>query len=585
MKYLFAIIAVILAICAGATYLSYPTVGSPVPIIYWVTDPNPVRGWQVLRFHEWLITHHYSKTFHLKTLAEVRAFKQKHWSLGLEEAIIAENPGAQKIFPNAVPALRVAEHTMHTKGQGDKNTQWRGEKTIPKLTKADLPMTVHVPELELRIDTGNRATTKELIQGVAGVGSDLMDEQGGGSIRYFHAMGLTADVTKAAKRLGFDPSHTWRSIRPEITIPNANGQRRQYAFPCNVTVSLLWVNKQTFAKFHQPLPPQEWSIDTFTKRGKAFVKAANKPGQRQKYFFANTVDALTLARSLGVSVFNETMTRCTLNNPHYVKALSLLFKWTYQDHLLPTSAQSSAFSTASGYGGSTFALFEQGNYAMVLSGRWALIGFRKDNQDRLAAGQKPLQLTAVQEPNGGFPNGISDTRAAIVYAGGHHQNLADLFLAYLASKRYNLSVVRSADGLPPNPKFTKVKEFQNPPDHPGEGDVSEKFANAERTIGIGRAYSPFVLDFTVQRVMSNAVGAVLNERLTPKQAAAHAARDLNTDIQRDIQSNPKHRALYEKLIKQQRKIDRLRQAGKKVPWKLIDNPFLKRYYQFKGWAE
>ena len=304
------------------------------------------------------------------------------------------------------------------------------------------------PEMELRLDVANRDVSKMIIQGVSGVGGDAMDIGSGAGLRYFQAVGLLKDVTDWGRELGFDPGRTYAAMEPEITLDG-----RQYMFPCNVYLHLYWVNRATFRKYGQPQPPKRWDFEEFERRGKEFVEAANPPGRHRTVFFANQISATVMHRSLGLSIFNETLTRCALNDPRYVETLKRKRKWIYEDRILPSRADIESFATESGYGGSTLQLFNSGNYAMFLMGRYALIQLRQFGN---------LELGVSHPPYGDFPNTSIGTRAAAIYTGSPHQQLARYFLAFLASEEYNMQIVRDADALPPNPRYTETTAFAHP---------------------------------------------------------------------------------------------------------------------------
>src|SRR5690606_3131273 len=135
------------------------------------------------------------------------------------------------------------------------------------------------------------------------------------------------------------------------------GGWRQYQFPCNVVAPMFFVNREAFRQYGQPLPPRQWTIEEFEKRGKAFVDAANAGRGRYTVFFTDDVPSETLRASLGGSRFNETATRCTLDSPPNIETLRLIRKWTFEDRLLPTGADRSSFTVESGYGGLTAQLF------------------------------------------------------------------------------------------------------------------------------------------------------------------------------------------------------------------------------------
>ena len=426
------------------------------------------------------------------------------------------------------------------------------------------------PMMELRLDTGNRNLSKQIVQGVSGVASDVMDISPG-RLGYFQAVGMLTDVTRDAKALGFSPAQTYDMVEPEITV-----QGRQYTFPANVFVRMQWVNKRVLERHDQPVPPRRWRFSRFEKLGKRFVAAANSTDGRRTHFYAADVDLKTMFRSLGLSVFNETLTRCALDDPRFVRVLRLKYQWTFEDHIIPSSAQRESFDTASGYGGARFQLFRRGQYALLRSGRYALIKLREFDD---------LSLTVVEPPHGGFPNAESGTRATAIYAASEHKKLARHFLEYLASETYNMQVVRDADALPPNPKYTRTEAFRRPPEHPDEWGVHVPFAEAAQQIGIGGAYSPFVLHATVQRELLRIEDEVMNDRLSPAEAADAVARRINQAIDQSLRENPALKPRYEKLRERQRAIDARRERDAAVPAHWIENPFHRRYYRHRGWLD
>jgi multiple sugar transport system substrate-binding protein len=313
------------------------------------------------------------------------------------------------------------------------------------------------PRYELRLDMVNIASDKVVIQGVSGVCGDIIDHTGGSNLFFRQAVGMLTDVTDWGLELAFDPSQTWAAMVPELTVDG-----RQYAFPCNVYVHLLWVNRNIFRQFGVPEPPRRWTFAEFEAIGKRFSAAANPPGQPRRYFLAPYVDAGVMWRSLGLSYYNETLTACTLDDLRTVRILKLIHKWTYEDHLIPTLAERDSFATDAGYGGSTIQLFNSGNYALFPCCRYGLIQLRTFQKSRREKGQPRLELAVVEPPHGGFPNASTGTRASAIYRGGPHQDLAKYFLAYLASEDYNMNIVRDSDALPPNPKYTRTEAYRRP---------------------------------------------------------------------------------------------------------------------------
>ena len=426
------------------------------------------------------------------------------------------------------------------------------------------------PKIELRIDTANRQTSKKIIQCVSGVGGDCMDLSGG-DMRYFHSMGLLVDVTDWGKELNFSPSTTWKAMIPEITIDS-----RQYQYPCNVSVNLYWVNKETFKKYNLPIPPISWTFDEFEKQGKEFVSVANKGKRYNSIFFLNQIDTRIMHRSLGLSALNESLTKCTLNDPRYIEVLKLKYKWTYKDRIIPSQADMDAVSTAAGYGGAGMQLFNSGNFAMYQCGRYALIQFRKFGK---------LDLAVIRPPYAEFENTHTATRANAIYAGSKNKELAKYFLSFLASKEYNMQIVDDADALPPNPKYTKIEEFLRPKKWPNEWGCHKIFADAMQDIAVGGAYSPFILFSVLNRITGNLENTFMAGINTAEYAAKESEIRINKEIKRNCTEDAELGKIYQKQLEKQKQIDALRKAGKKIPVALIDNPFYKKYYIYKGWAK
>jgi multiple sugar transport system substrate-binding protein len=441
------------------------------------------------------------------------------------------------------------------------------------------------PDMLLKLDTGNSDGMKKIIQGVSGVGGDIMDLWLGGNMRYFDAMGLLQDVTDEAARLGFGPDATFPSLLTEITIEQADGSIRQFQFPCNIYIPLYIVNKEQFARVHQPLPPRTWTVEEFERLGKQYIRAANPDTARVRFFYADNMDLEIVRRSFGATRFNETLTRCTLDAPANVKAMELIRKWMEVDRILPTAADKAGFTTGTGYGGPEMQLFESGNYAMTQNGRHAVIQFRNTNKARAKRGEKALELGVSFPPYADFPNTFVGTRAAAVYAGTPHLELAPYFLAYLASESYNMQIVRDGDGLPPNPRYCETDEYLRPPEYPNEWEVHPAYKEAAETIAIGTSYSPFVLYDEVIRVDDEARDFVYFGVKSAAQAGADAAVEVNRLIDRTLEENPQLRDRYQKLLADQERIDQLKQQGAKIPRSLVRNPYHIAYFRFKGLLE
>lgn len=542
MKSLFAIALVALAAALLLTHWSEPDLRSEVPILYWVIDPAPVRSEHIRLFELWQIKSGHCTEHRVSTPAEADTFRRRHWSPVIAQAIREGNAAGGVLLDGTLAA-------------------------------SALPVTIRVPRAELRLDAASNDMSKKLIQGVSGVAGDVMEVYGDGNVQYMASGGLVADVTEDAKRLGFAPDATYPAMESAITY---NG--RQFSFPRNPVTMMLWVNKETFAKYGQPLPPKRWTVEEFEARGKDFVAAANPQGQRRMVFFADYVDLFSLRRTFGIDVFNETMTRCVLDDPRTVRAYALMYKWTEEDHLFPNSADRASFATqAAGWGGGSGQLFANGNFGMLYSGRYQLMQLRQF--------EKPLQLAVVEPPHGGFPCNNFFSGQATVYRGSRHLDLAKLFLAFYASEDYSMQIVKDGDGLPPIPKYTQTEEFLHPKAYTNEWGCHEVLAENAIRDAISGTFSPFVQYGVVMQSEWTVSSAVSAGRLSPEAAAREVAGRINRQINLSLADNPGLRKRYDEACAIQSRIEAYRKEGRRVPAAWVTNPYHQRVYRMNEWLE
>ncbi|MEQ9461299.1 MAG: extracellular solute-binding protein [Phycisphaeraceae bacterium] len=428
------------------------------------------------------------------------------------------------------------------------------------------------PVVELRLDaisTGNNS--KKIIQSVAGVAADIMDC----SIGEMEPLGVLEDVTDRARVMGFSPEATYPALRSALVRDG-----RQYGFPCNVSLLGFWVNRGLFERLGVETPSRAWTYADFERIGTAFISAANAPGERQTVYFVDTPTGyrayamlLQMIRSRGLSIFNETMTRCTLDDPRYAEELLRLRRWVYDLDLMPSAAEEASMAAESGFSGASVSMFYAGRYGMIYNGRWSLI--------RLRLYEQPMDLSLSYMPvfPGGFSNDLIGTRSAAIYRGSRHKDLAALFLAFLASESYNQRIVDDADALPPNPSFTDTEAYRRPSAYPNEWGTHEAWSHSARYRAIGNDESPFVSRITVMRLMNIAREQVLSDPqiLPAEEAARRAAEAINEEIERSIEQSEALRERYGSLIERQSEIDASKAAGDPVPDDWITNPFHKAY--------
>lgn len=455
----------------------------------------------------------------------------------------------------------------------------RDAKGNPLKDKNGQPQTV----CELRIDSVNQQQAKKIIQGVSGVGNDLIDMHSANELIYYTDIGFLADITQEAKARGIDTSTTFPSVIDDIA---RNG--RQYSYPCNIGASILWINPRVFEKYQLPIPPETWKVDDFERAGMEFVAATNSLAKRQQVFFMAGLDRrliYTLYRSRGVSNFNETMTACTLNDPRVVEVLDRVYRWVYVHHLIASPADiQSVHTTNNGYGGVTVQMFINDMAGLFSSGRHGLIQFRQANRAFAQRGEPTLRFKTASLPYYDFPNVFIGARSAAIDAKSPHKSHAMLFLTFLASAQYNMQIVRDGDSLPPRPEYCQTQEYLRPADYPQEWGLHESFYQASQ-IAIAGDHSPYVLPNIVERVIREEFDQHENRMATASQAVKQIAGKIQDEIELTLKNQPELKKQYLKDQALQKQIDQRRSRGEPVPLAWIKNPFHRQYYRAMGWLE
>ena len=462
-------------------------------------------------------------------------------------------------------------------------------------------------KVDLRLDASSTGIQKQVVQGVSGVAGDLIDAYNGGEVRYFRAVGLNSDITDAAEAGGFSVDKTYPAIRDDLTIPDEKGERRQYAFPCNVANQRFIVNLDALAAVDMPPPPGRWTVDEFERYGRQYARRLAEPGRfrdgRPRYL-VDVVEHQQLARTYGIDLFNETLTGPGMDQVAYTadgpaaymgfaEMLRRLYDWTYgPDHFMPSPSDLTALSSGAGFGGAQLAAFARGDFALQYGGRWYLIRYRQINKDRVAGGLPPLRLDSCETPYAIWPNVRVFERASMLYSGSPHKDLALHFFEFLASKEFNDNVIDNADGLPPVPAFTRSAAYLRPAEDAERGiypqtewKLHEAFLKDVETIGVADSFSPFVLYNVADKERQRVVDRVMSRDMAHDDAARAAAARIRQRVDESLARLPADDPLRQQFAawsEDQTKIDAIKARGGKIPASLIHNGFHLKYYAAVG---
>lgn len=427
--------------------------------------------------------------------------------------------------------------------------------------------------INLQLDAVNSGMNKIIMQGVSGMAADILQANGSADLGYFASIGLLADLGPYAKKGGYLPDRFLSAIRGEMLV-----EETQFGCPVSLYLLVTYINRATFEELGLEVPPPQINWEEFERRGKEFVAKANPPGQRPRRFFVSGVNTTALRRSLGLDSFNETLTRCTLDDPRNARVLDLIHRWTYKDRLIPSGTDMAALVSDGDAGvfGPRLYQFKIGNIAMITGGNYLTPALRR-------LGSIPLSVT--MPPYAEFPNAILGAQMLTLYAGSKQPEAAVAYFEFLQSEEFYQTLLHNGDGIPTTKEQAHREEYLRPPDYPNEWGCNEEIVRSVEEAGFPYTVSPFVSFGVYNRIDNAAIDRFNTGLLTAKEAGERAAMEINDEIALNIKRRPALRKKHDELMTIQKEIEARRARAEKVPREWIRNPFLKAYYEYKGWCE
>lgn len=428
-------------------------------------------------------------------------------------------------------------------------------------------------EINLQLDAVNSGMNKIIMQGVSGMAADLLQSNGSADLGYYSTIGLLADLAPFALRGEFTPDRFLPAIQGEMVVDGI-----QYGCPVSIYLLITYINRETFEDLNLEVPPSRMDWNDFERRGKEFVAAANPANQKPRRFFVSGVNTTAMRRSLGLDTFNETLTRCTLDDPRNARVLELIHKWTHEDRLIPSGTDMAALVSDGDAGvfGPRLYQFKIGNIAMITGGNYLTPALRR-------LGELPISVTIT--PFAEFPNAILGAQMLAIYEGSKNKPAASAYLEFLRSEEFLETLLRNGDGIPTTWEQAHREDYLRPPAYPNEWGCNEEIVRSVEEIGYPYSASPFVPFGVYNRIDLAAIDRFNTGLIDAAEASRRAAKEINAEIELNIERRPALREKHSQLIILQEQIEKRRAKGEKVPSEWILNPFLKAYYKQMGWIE
>jgi len=408
------------------------------------------------------------------------------------------------------------------------------------------------PDCHLRLDPSNTGVQKIIVQACAGVGPDIFDVYTRSQLQTYAEAGVLLDVTDIARQRGFDVSVTYPQAAPTIQF-----EGRQYGFPCNVNVDILFYNKNLFDRFGVPYPSRQPTWDEIIALGKRLtIRRGNSP-VAECYGLAYVSPELLLYQA-GGHLFSEDGTRCVVDSPQALRAIQLYRDLMHRYRIMPSPLEQASMSGQGGWGSGFRDWFGSQKIAMIMIGKWALITFRDYIRAQKEAAEvptigfqppgalPPLRLGACLLPRFADrpPLCIINSRFAAINRLSPHRDKAIHFLEYLTSREYCQTINEGQDALPGNKKFGTVEAMHN--DKYPEEDLFNELTLESTKFAVAMELSPFIDGETARRLFNNQIQRIsTSPQLDVAEALRTAASEVNAQIQKNIAQDPLLRMRFE----------------------------------------
>ena len=431
----------------------------------------------------------------------------------------------------------VAEATMvRPKDDGKVHLRWATDPNPARVVQTSAFGTMF-PQTAVAVDpNASGDSTKVIVQCATGSGADLMDTTPD-SEQSLVAAGILLDLTPYAKQMGFDPSHTYPSLRDALMV-----EGKQYTFPCNVAVDAMVYNKKIFDDHGVAYPKPGWTYADFVRVCKELQDKPSKSGSAD-IPFANVggsgfVENLLIGH--GGVYFSPDGLHSAMNSPEWVATLQEYQDMMYQDKVIPTPMDSANMSAQGGWGSGGMTIFSAGKAAMIETGRWFICSLPNfpDLQKSIAA--VPLPRVG-DRPSAGY----CQARGAGINAKSPHWRDSLKFLQYLASPQYSKIIVDDGDSLPPDPQLAySGKALVNDivPDPAFHQAFVTAIAHAKPV-----QFSAFIDAAITTRWIGEYVEKVENRIVTPAQATKLLSAQIDQQIRTNLERRPDLQKKYEQV--------------------------------------
>jgi len=381
------------------------------------------------------------------------------------------------------------------------------------------------PNIRVINDPGADAQ-RILTQLAGGVPPDVFAIYSPQSVAMFAKKDVLEDLRPWVARYGIDMNAFWPQLDGYIYEHGDRVHGRILGFPDNCGAYVLFYNRRLFREAGVEEPRGSWTWDQFTDAARRLTRR----DASGRFLQFGTVLPPTYLTELfvwqaGGSWYNEDGTRCMLDTPEAKSAFEWWAALRQKYHVAPSATEEQSMAPLGGWGGSQN-LFKAEKAAMIITGRWLSIEWRK-NPD--------LDWDIAPVPHGRYRVGMLESKIYAIPRISRKKHWAFEFLRHLIGPKDELLVADYGDGIPSVRSFCLTPRFLFNPQYPHERH--NRLYIEEMRYARLKQQSPWVQQLDVDTIRDAECDRIWQNEITPSQAAENIARRINTIIRRN-RANP-----------------------------------------------
>jgi len=305
----------------------------------------------------------------------------------------------------------------------------------------------------------------------------------------------------------------------------ANG--RILGFPDNCGPYVLYYNRRMFERAGVDEPTGSWSWEEFTDAARRLT-VRDGSGRTTQFGMVLPPTYLTemLVWQAGGAWYSEDGRACLLDSPEAAEAFEWFASLRQRHKVAPSPSEEQSLAQLGGWGGAQN-LFKESRAAMIITGRWMIIEWRKKG--------KELEWDVAPIPHGRVRKGMLESKIYAIPRSSVHKAEAFRFLEHLVGPADEALVADYGDGIPSVASFCRTPAFALNPAYPLERrnqlylDEMQYCRLKQQSAWIHQLDADTIRDVECDRIWQSEV--------TPTQAARNIAQRVNDIIQRNL-ANP-----------------------------------------------